>query len=211
MPPRFPPLGPRIPRRRSGVWRGIARGLLQLFGWRVVGSFADVPKAVMIGAPHTSNLDGVISLLLLTAMGLRAHTFIKDSAFIGPLGWLLRRLGALPIRRGVNGGMIEQSIAALRDAEQLWLLLAPEGTRQAAAQWKLGFHHIARGAGVPVVIAVIDYRARRVTVLPAREASPDAPTDLDAWLDEMAEHALARHPACLSAPLAAAMARRAER
>lgn len=211
MNPGFPVLGDRLPQRRNSIARRLARAVARLLGWQVVGTFPNVPRAVMIGAPHTSNVDGVISMLLLTAMGLHAHTFIKDSAFIGPLGWLLRHLGALPIRRGQGAGMVEQSIAALRDAEQMWLLLAPEGTRKSAQTWKLGFHHIAHGAGVPVVIAVIDYRARRVTLLPARDAGHDASADLSLWLDEIAEHAHPRHPERLSAPLVAVMERRARR
>jgi 1-acyl-sn-glycerol-3-phosphate acyltransferase len=211
MEPRLPTLGAQIPQLRNGLLRRVARGLIKLMGWRVLGAFPDVPKAVIIGAPHSSNADGFIGLTLLVAMGLNAHTFIKDSAFVGPLGWLLRKLGALPIRRGKGGGMVEQSIAALNQPEPLWLLLAPEGTRKAAAQWKLGFHHIARGAEVPVVIAVIHYGQKTVRILPAKTAGIDAQADLDQWLAEIALHAEARHPARMSAPLAEAMARRGER
>ena len=49
-------------------WSGGRGGMLRLLGWRLGGQFPDYPKAVVIGYPHTSNLDGFI--MLLTAWGL---------------------------------------------------------------------------------------------------------------------------------------------
>lgn len=204
---RVPALGASVPRRGNRFSRGLALTICRLLGWRLEGTLPDVPKAVVIGTPHTANFDGFIGIVLMAAMGLRANTFVKDSAFVGPLGWLLRFMGALPIRRGAGTGIVEQSTAALKDADRMWLVIAPEGTRKAAEQWKLGFHHIARGADVPVVPAVIDYRCKCVRVLPPRLAGDDAAADLQRWIDEIAVVAGPRHPARTSRPLRAAMER----
>lgn len=46
------------------------------------------------------------------------------------------------------------------------LVIAPEGTRARAPHWKLGFLAIAEQAGVPIVLAGLDYPTRSVTVGP---------------------------------------------
>jgi 1-acyl-sn-glycerol-3-phosphate acyltransferase len=58
--------------------------------------------------------------------------------------------------------------------EKLILALAPEGTRRPGAEWKSGFWHIARGAGVPVLPVVFDWDAHAIRILP-----PFVPVDLD--------------------------------
>ena len=47
----LPPNVPRTPPNHFIRW--LARRLLQLGGWRMVGAFPDLPKAVLIGAPHS--------------------------------------------------------------------------------------------------------------------------------------------------------------
>ena len=90
----FPAVGAQLPRRGGALSRGLGRAFLRLLGWRVTGQIPDLPKMVWIGAPHTTNWDGVLGLATLLALGVDASTMIKDSAFKGPLGWLLRGLRA---------------------------------------------------------------------------------------------------------------------
>ena len=73
--------------------------LFKLAGWKVP-PFPDVEKAIVVGGPHTSNWDGVVGLTAAVALGLNARFLIKHSLFKGPLGWLLRRLGGIPVDRG---------------------------------------------------------------------------------------------------------------
>lgn len=197
----IPPLGPRIPKRGNAFSRWLGRTVLGLMGWKLEGTFPDVPKMVVIGAPHTSNMDGVIGISAMVALGLRAGTMIKDSAFKGPLGSLLRWLGAIPIDRSSSKGVVEQSIDAFKRSEQLWLLLTPEGTRKGAPTWKHGFHHIALGAQVSILPAAADYRSKTITV-----GSPLAPgSDYDADQRRLVaffkECGFPRHPERLSGPL----------
>ncbi len=42
-------------------------------------------------------------------------------------------------------------------------MVTPEGTRSNADRWKTGFHHIARAAGVPIVLATADYQRKELT------------------------------------------------
>jgi 1-acyl-sn-glycerol-3-phosphate acyltransferase len=128
------PIGPQVPRRGNAFSRFLGRTTLRLLGWKLAGTIPDLPRMVLIGAPHTTNFDGVISIATLIALGLDARIMIKDSAFKGPLGSFLRWAGAIPINRQVPKGVIEQSIEALTTGPGMLLLLAPEGTRSAAPE-----------------------------------------------------------------------------
>lgn len=145
-------------RPRTAGGRGIARvGLRLLGGWAFVGEVPIVPKAVIAAAPHTSNLDGLLMLLLTRSQSMGLDWLIKDSWQGPPLGGLLRRLGAVFIDRDAPGGFVEQMITEFGRREHMHLMIPPEGTRKRAEYWKSGFYRIALGAGVPVVPAFMDY------------------------------------------------------
>lgn len=197
----LPAVGPRVPRRGNAFSRWLARTYLRLTRWRIVGAIPDLPRMVLIGAPHTSNRDGVIALATLMALGLRCGTMIKDSAFKGVMGPILRWFGAIPINRRSPKGVVEQSVDAFRNNESLLLLVAPEGTRSGAPEWKRGFYHIALGAQVPILPAAIDYQTRTVTFREPVVPSGDYPADLATILSFVREHGQPRHPERLSRPL----------
>lgn len=194
-------VGSRVPRRGNAFSRWMAATALRLVGWRHAGALPDEPKFVLIGAPHTTNLDGVISILSLLALGVDARIMIKKSAFRGPLGWLLTWSGAVPIDRSKPKGIIEQTIEAMDERQGMVLLLAPEGTRRSAPEWKRGFHYIAAGAKVPIVPAACNYRTRTITFGPPLFPGADYTSDLSRILDFVNEHGYPRHPERLSKPL----------
>jgi len=194
-------IGSRVPRRGNAFSRWIGSTALRLIGWRHEGAIADEPKLVMIGAPHTTNFDGVIAILSLMALGLDAHTMIKKSAFRGPLGRFLTWAGAMPIDRTSPKGVIEQSVERMADQPQMLLLLAPEGTRGAATEWKRGFYHIALGARVPIVAAACNYRTKVITFGPPVSPGGDYEADLQRILRFVHGHGYPRHPERLSKPL----------
>ena len=200
-------VGAGVPRRGNAFSRWLGQLLLRLMGWRLEGAIPDLPKFVMIGAPHTSNMDGVISYLTLSALGLRSGVMIKDSAFKGALGVLLRWLGAVPINRKSPKGVVEQTVDAFARQSQFVLLIAPEGTRAAAPEWKRGFWHVARGAGVPVLPASINYQTRRVRFGEPLYTGEDYAADLAQLLAFYAAHSAPRHAERLSRPLCEAQGR----
>ncbi|HSW12597.1 MAG TPA: 1-acyl-sn-glycerol-3-phosphate acyltransferase [Solimonas sp.] len=194
--------GPRVPQRGGVVSRGFGRLVLRLLGWRVEGGVPDLPKFVLIGAPHTTNMDAVVAFGILIGMGIRASTMVKDSAFKGFQGVVLRWVGAIPINRKSPKGVVEQTVDAFANNAQFVLLLAPEGTRAAPAAWKRGFYHVANGAGVPVVAAAIDYKRKVVTFGPPVQPCGDYNADLGRLLDFVAQHSSPRHAERLSKPIA---------
>jgi 1-acyl-sn-glycerol-3-phosphate acyltransferase len=158
----LPHLGAAIPRRGSGGLRFVGRAMLAALGWRVEGELPNLPKLVIAVAPHTSNWDFVVGVAAMFALDLRIDFLGKHTLFRGPLGAFMRGIGGIPVDRSHPGGVVEDAIAAFGRVPQRVLAIAPEGTRKGAARFKSGFLRIARGAGVPVVLATLDYGARSV-------------------------------------------------
>jgi 1-acyl-sn-glycerol-3-phosphate acyltransferase len=171
-------LPPHMPQLRDGWRRRICRAVLRLCGWSFVGTFPDVPKAILIAAPHSSWWDGVWGLLLKVGVGADVHFMGKQELFRGPLGSLLRRLGGMPIDRGAAKGVVEQMIDRFRQRDTLWLGIAPEGTRKPVKRWKSGFWHIAHDAGVPIVTAYFNYPDKTIGIGPLFDTSADMEADL---------------------------------
>ena len=138
----------------------LASMVLKLFGWRAEGSLADQPKCVLVVAPHTSNWDFLVMLLLAVALRLKVTWMGKHTLFRPPFGWIMRRLGGLPIDRGARHNMVEQAIESFRVHDRLLLAILPEGTRKRTPYWRSGFYHIALGAHVPIALGFADYRRK---------------------------------------------------
>ena len=64
-------------------------------------------------------------------------------------------------------------VNACNKADKFILTIAPEGTRHYVSDWKRGFYHIAKGAGVPIVMAQVDGKNKAVHIL----KEPFYPTD----------------------------------
>lgn len=155
---RIPQLAPNTPRRQGlRPLRWFARTVLRLSGWTFVGEVPDVPRLVVIAAPHSSAWDAVWGLLFKVAMGLEITFLAKKEAFVGPLGWLLRFFGGVPIDRSRPGGAVADTVDLIQRNERLWFCLAPEGTRKKVTEWKPGFWRIARAANVPILCAYFHY------------------------------------------------------
>jgi 1-acyl-sn-glycerol-3-phosphate acyltransferase len=139
---------------------------LRLRGWRFLGRLPDLPKMVIVGAPHTSNWDFVLFLAALRQYDMRVSFIGKHTLFRWPLGFWFRRWGGIPVDRSVPGGLVRQVASAFDEAERMILVMAPEGTRKLAPYWKAGFIWIAEEADVPVVLAGVDGKSRTVEIGP---------------------------------------------
>ena len=77
--------------------------------WKAVGEVPD--RGVLVGAPHTSNWDWVLTLLLGWTYGIDIKLLVKQELFVGPLGWLLRRTGAVELDRKNPSATIKKMLA----------------------------------------------------------------------------------------------------
>ena len=155
-------LGDNLPKTANPITRWIGRVTLRLWGWRINGEFPNRPKMVVALLPHSSNLDFILTIAVLWALGLRSTFMMKHTLFWFPLGAVLRRLGGIPVDRGSKQGLVEQMHQAFQTRSKLVLGITPEGTRHGVAKLKQGFARIALASNVPVLPAVIDYRQRTV-------------------------------------------------
>lgn len=171
-----------MPRRGNAFTQALGRFVIRLLGWRIEGAFPDTPKFVMIGAPHTSNWDGIVGLSAVMALGIEVHVFAKHTLFWGPMGWALRALGGIPVDRKSpdRADLVEMAIQEFAARDAFILGVAPEGTRSKSARWKTGFHRIAVAADMPVVCIALDHGNKRVGPIATLAMTGDLSRDLTA-------------------------------
>ena len=141
----------------SRLAHAAAHVILRFFGWRTHVIPPLAASYVLIGAPHTSNWDFVLVLLLMAAEKLPIRIMGKDSLFRGPTGVMMRSLGAIPVDRSQKANLVDQVAEIFGQYDDLIIGLAPEGTRSKSARWRTGFYYIALKANVPIVMAYLDY------------------------------------------------------
>ena len=156
----------------------LARWLLHLTGWQLVGDRPACDHYVLIAAPHTSNWDFPLMLLFAAAFDIKVTWMAKHSLFYPPMGWIMRALGGMPIIRHRNQNVVAAMVAAFDTVPHLVLVVPTEGTREKSDYWKSGFYHIARQAGVPIVPSFLDFGSKRGGFGPALATSGDVRADM---------------------------------
>lgn len=150
-----------------------------MLGWRIEGDFPDRPKVVVALVPHSSNMDFILTVAVLWALGLKSSFLMKHSLFWFPLGNVLRGLGGIPVDRRLPGGMVGQMTEEFQRRKQLVLGITPEGTRSSVNEFKAGFARIAAAARVPVLPAVLNYNTRTVRFASLIEDANDVDDIMD--------------------------------
>ena len=159
--------------------RLLARAFLFTMGWKPEGAPPETPRFVLIAAPHTSNWDLAYLLALAEVYDLRISWMGKHQIFRWPFGGLFRALGGIPIRRHERADRVGAMAQEFAERERFALVVPAEATRSWAPYWKSGFYHIARRAGVPIVMGFLDYARRRGGFGPALVATSDVAEDMD--------------------------------
>ena len=194
-------LGRFVPRRGGKITPIIASYLLKIAGWRTVGHIPDIPQAVVLALPHSSNMDGVYAIPSLFALDLKISIMGKHTLFKVPLlAQLLRWIGIIPIDRGNKGSVLQASIDKFKTGEPLFLGLSPEGTRKYTERWKTGFYYLALGANVPILPVALDYKTKEVRFLSLVYPTGDIEADLLKIYTQY-RGVIPRHPERLSQPL----------
>jgi 1-acyl-sn-glycerol-3-phosphate acyltransferase len=176
--PQIPELGPRVQRAHGRLAAALGRFMMGIRGWRVEGTFPDIPRMVLIVAPHTSNWDFIVGILTVFALGLRVRFLGKHTLFHPPLGWLMRWLGGAPVNRSAPNGVVAEVTALFAREDRILLGITPEGTRTRGVPWRSGFYNIAQAAQVPILPAAFDYARRSVRLFPAFEPTGNYEADL---------------------------------
>lgn len=144
----------------KAIKRAIGRAWLKAFGWRVEGGHPNVPKAVLLAAPHTSNWDLSFTLACAWAIDLEFRFVGKHTLFEGPMAPLMRAVGGVAVDRRTRENAVVRMASLFQEHEEFLLIIAPEGTRKSAKRWKTGFYWIARAANVPIIMGYLDYEKK---------------------------------------------------
>ena len=161
----------------------ISKFLLKIFGWKTVGGVAPENKCIIIGAPHTSSWDFIISWLYYNVVGGKANVLIKKEFFFWPVSYLLKGMGGVPIDRSKGSNVIRQTIQLFNESEYLHLAISPEGTRKLTKNWKAGFHINAKEANVPIYLGSYDWGKKEVTLGVKFEITDNSKEDIKRMKD----------------------------
>lgn len=165
--------------------------IMKLAGWKVSGKYPkDLPKSVMIAAPHTSNWDLLYARAAFFVMDVPVRFTIKKEAMAFPMGPILKWMGAIPIDRqkksvnlGKKSSVVDAMIELFNEREKLVILITPEGTRNYVPKWKTGFYHVALGANVPILLGYLDYKNKDAGVGPPIYPSGNVEEDMAKIMD----------------------------
>ncbi|QTY27046.1 1-acyl-sn-glycerol-3-phosphate acyltransferase [Flavobacterium sp. CS20] len=136
-----------------------------LLGWSIKGQFSkDIPKTVVVVAPHTSWHDFYIGILARKVVNIPIHYVAKKELFDSPFGWYFRWMGGEPIDRTSSQNKVQQIVNIFKSKQEFRLAITPEGTRKKVKTWKSGFYHIAHTAQVPITSVAFDYATKTVSI-----------------------------------------------
>jgi len=154
--------------------------VLKLIGWKVVGNYPNhIKKKILVAAPHTSNWDFPLGIMVRSVIKDKVKYVGKASLFKPPLGWILGPLGGIPVDRSKSNNFVEAVVDEFNKREELSVLFAAEGSRKKVERFKTGFYHVARLAEIPMLPTVLDYKNKEFKFLDLVWATGDTKADLE--------------------------------
>ena len=152
---------------------------LKLISWEAVGDEQKNGRFVLIGAPHTSNWDFPLMLMVVLKLRLRVYWMGKHTLFPFGAGWLMKYLGGIPINRSKSHNVVNDTVRLYRENPEVVVLVPPEGTRSKVKAWKTGFYHIARNANVPILMGYVDGENKQAGLADFFQPTGDMEADLN--------------------------------
>lgn len=136
----------------------IWKWLFKIAGWKVEGGLPeDLRKCIVVAAPHTSNWDFLYARAAAYIFNIKVNYLIKNDWMVFPLSIFFKKTGAIGVERKKTSGLVDNLVQKINEAEELAIIIAPEGTRKSVNKWKTGFYHLAVKANLPIALAYLDY------------------------------------------------------
>ena len=152
----------------------------RLLGWTQEKHIPDDLKSfLVVAAPHTSNWDFPLGLIIRRIWELDIRYLAKKELFFWPVGYFFRSLGGTPVERKKNTKLVDAIAQMFIDNPEFITTITPEGTRSYNPNWKTGFWHIAKKAGVPIVPAIFDYEHKKLILCEPFPLSDDVDEDVE--------------------------------
>tara|TARA_B110000263_G_C15063647_1_gene398605 strand:+ start:14 stop:526 length:513 start_codon:yes stop_codon:yes gene_type:complete len=136
--------------------------LIYLLKWKIIGEFPNLDKFVIAVIPHTSNYDFILCVMIRSILREEINFVGKRELFNPLTSWFFKNLGGLPIDRSKKLNSVDSIVSIFKKRIFFRLAIAPEGTRKKVEKWKTGFYFISKGAKVPILITLIDYKKRKI-------------------------------------------------
>lgn len=161
-----------------------------LCGWRIEDHRPkDLPRYMVVVAPHTSNWDFPVGLAVRSLAGMTDVKYLgKAALFKPPYGWFFRMVGGYPVDRSKHNNLVDAVVAMFKRGEIDKIAITPEGTRKYQPNWKTGFHHIATGAGIPIILVTFDYPKKLVILSEPFPLTNDPEADIARMKDWFRPH-----------------------
>lgn len=118
-------------------------------------------KHVIIGFPHTSNMDAVRAFIGYYIIRRRGYIMVKKEWFFWPMSLVFKLIGGIPVDRSSPKGAVEQMADLFKSRDEFLLAIVPEGTRKKVKTIKTGFWHIAKAADVSIVCWFLDNKNKK--------------------------------------------------
>lgn len=142
----------------------LCKKIFQLLGWKVVGTLpVDLKKAIFIVAPHYTWFDFFIGLGSRATLGKEIGFLGKKELFVNKFyGWFFYATGGHPVDRFSKNGAVGSVADLFAAHEQLFVAIAPEGTRKNVQKLRTGFYYMAQAANVPLIFVGFEFPTKTV-------------------------------------------------
>lgn len=157
----------------------LARVVLAISRYRIVGEPPKDPACVLVAAPHTSNWDFFLMLAMAWHSGLSPVWLGKKEMFWGPMAPLFRRLGGIAVDRQNPAGLAQSIVGRAKTGQVQAIVIPAEATRAKKEYWKSGFRRIAADAGIPICLTFLDGPTRTGGYGPVFHPTDDVVADMD--------------------------------
>lgn len=138
--------------------------VLTQFGLEIDGEFPEEKKSIVIFAPHTAHIDAFYGKLGFNELGIKYLFLSKKELFFFPMSLVMKKFGSIAVR-GVKGkNAIYQVADILKNADELHVVISPEGRIYKVDDWNKGFYYMAVKAEVPIVVTYLDYEKKKMGI-----------------------------------------------